>query len=258
MKYKTTSICSLMERIVTTPFSIIGILLLVVTSCSQTPTVKIDSRAKNLRMRLEGCNRLVVSEVYTAPDEAPIPPYTCTNQQAIAELVANLEFDDRNSGFHCMCSGDSLVTFYKGSNILATVSHHHGKSLRWDGWQGDSLFTAHTKEYWRMWFLKNGEPRYEEMHQQEVNRHNEDARINSLFLSAFPEGADKIFSSAGKATQFGLVKPKDPISKNSKNFFLIVKASPLLLPNASVILVKKAMVADHGALAPPGNNLFFN
>lgn len=178
-------------------------LLTLIVSCTQVP----GRRAQQLQRQLQGSNRMVVSEVFTPSDEEPIPPFSCTNQAAIAELIANLTFDDRNSGFHCMCCGDSLVTFFKGTNVLAEVSHHHGRSLRWKGWKGDSKFTDKAAAFWRSWFLTHGEARFENMYQEEVSRNQERERITDLFLSAFPEGTGEIIDQAAKASDYGLERP---------------------------------------------------
>jgi hypothetical protein len=39
---------------------------------------------------------------------------------------------------HCMCAGSYALEFYDGQTILATIGLHHGRSIRWHGWQWDA------------------------------------------------------------------------------------------------------------------------
>lgn len=207
------------------PVAIVSYLILcttVLTSCNQQTVNKHENpgqRACILQSRLAGCDRLVVSDVYSAPGEQAPPPFEITGEEVITGLLNNLEFDDLNSGFHCMCSGDSRVWFYKGTNLLVKISHHHGSSLRWNGWDGDSRFTEQAASHWRTWFMEHGEMRFENMHQEKVREHVEQERINNLFLSAFPEGTETIIEQTSQNTDFGLQKPKPSAVKKLKKQF---------------------------------------
>lgn len=182
---------------------------------SKTPeTEEPGTRAKLLKAALAGSDRVRVSEVYKSAN-----PFSIHGKDSIAPLIDRLEFNDLNSGFHCMCIGDYRITFFKGTNILASVSYHHGKSLRWEGWDGDSLFTKASAAYWRTWFLKEGESRFEDDYQGKLKERREYERIHDLFLSPFPEGADAVFEQAASDTDFGMNKPKEFHATNLLELF---------------------------------------
>jgi hypothetical protein len=172
-------------------FQSIALALIVVAG---TPHSKGGERAASLRSVLVGADRLVVSDTFHEPTEPKKEDVEIEGEKKIAELLGKLEFDDSGSGFHCMCIGDSQVSFYKGDRELATLSHHHGMSLRWSGesWNGDSLFTPQAAEAWREWFKKNGVPRFEDMHQEEVRRAERKRQIHEKFLSFYPKEAGRI------------------------------------------------------------------
>lgn len=176
------------------------------------------SRAQVLQCTLAGSDRVVTTAHKNSEDNSTRTT-TINDRESISNLIINLEFDDLNSGFHCMCGGDSSITFFKGTNKLARISHHHGRSLRWDGWEGDSLFTEQAAEYWRIWFLKQGEARFEEMYQQKVKEHNEHERIHALFLSSFPEGAKAVFDRAADDSNHGPITPKNSNSGRLEDLF---------------------------------------
>lgn len=157
-------------------------------------------RADSLRTVLKGADRVVVSEVYPDPQSKSTPPCTITGEAKIATLVSKLDFDDAESGFCCACAGDSEITFYRGKEKLAILSHHHGRRLRWhEGkWEGDSLFTAEAAKAWREWFNQQGESRFEAMYQSQVEEEKERKGIHERFLSAFPLGAAAVFAQASE------------------------------------------------------------
>ena len=156
-------------------------------------------RTKALQTALAEADRVTVAGIeFGRPAETTLD---LKNQKKVAQLVSALDFDDSRSGFHCMCLGDSRVTFYKADHKLLSLSHHHGHSLRWDHgkWEDDSLFTAAAAKAWREWFDANGEPRFERMYQKEVAKRLRERQIHEAFLGAFPKGAEKIFAAAARA-----------------------------------------------------------
>ncbi len=159
-----------------------------------------DKRAGMLKKTLAGADRLVVSGVFPHTR----PPFILEGAEGVAELVDLLEFDDLHSGDSCFCGGDSCITFYKGNEKLAALSHHHGMSLRWEGWSGDSEFTESAAKKWRIWFLKKGEPRFQEMHLARVERKRVEEGRDAFFLSAFPDTAVEVFERIEKTTKNGL------------------------------------------------------
>jgi hypothetical protein len=88
----------------------------------------------HIRVRTGGtCHRHVEDEK-TLFEEA--------NSDRIRELIASIQVDEWNSGFHCHCCGDPSIEFYKGDQLVVTLGYHHGRSLRWlEGWPADGLVT---------------------------------------------------------------------------------------------------------------------
>ncbi len=45
--------------------------------------------------------------------------------------------EDESTFGHCMCLGNQALELYAGQQLLATITLHHGTSIRWDAWKGD-------------------------------------------------------------------------------------------------------------------------
>ena len=69
---------------------------------------------------------------------------------AIAALHRHLSIiEDENSFFHCMCMGEQALELYRGLELIATIGLHHGRSIRWDGWELDAeLVDGHGLLVW--------------------------------------------------------------------------------------------------------------
>lgn len=162
-----------------------------------------ESRAEQLQAALNGADRIEVRPISFGDHDAQ-EPIVIRDAKKIAAFVSRLEFNDKRSGFYCLCPGDTSVRFFKGDQPLLRLSHHHGRSLRWNGgpWEGDSLFTAEAADLWRRWFKDNGVARFDEMHQEQLAREKREQAIHARFLSAYKPGAEAIFNRAG---QSGLV-----------------------------------------------------
>lgn len=158
------------------------------------PAFAESTRAKVLREELAGADRLVVSDPEFGLPLEETKPFEFHGGVKIAELITELDFDDKNSGFYCACHGDSWVTFYIGDRKIAVLSHHHGQSVRWhsDKWVGDSLFTPKAAQFWRSWFKIHGEPRFENMHLEAEREAKKEAEINTNFMASFPPKAAEI------------------------------------------------------------------
>ena len=69
------------------------------------------------------------------------PLLELSDAPAIATLhrhLAIVEHENEDSFFHCMCMGDETLELYNGSDLIATISLHHGESIRWDEWDWDA------------------------------------------------------------------------------------------------------------------------
>jgi hypothetical protein len=172
---------------------VVALMLALLPSVSQA-----GERADSLRAALKGADRVVVEEVEFRKPGDQANPFELKDSAKLATLVNGMDFVDAESGFHCMCIGDSQVTFFKGKVKLATLSHHHGRSLRWNKgkWEDDSLFTDEAAKLWREWFKTQGEPRFDQMHQEALATARREKEINEGFMKAFPAGARPIFAAA--------------------------------------------------------------
>lgn len=56
---------------------------------------------------------------------------------AVRELLPLLRLDESLSDTSCMCCGALTIELHRDAELLAAVSLHHGKTLRWYGWPGD-------------------------------------------------------------------------------------------------------------------------
>jgi hypothetical protein len=107
--------------------------------------------ADRLRVRTGGmCHRDPKNEVVRFESTAP---------EAIAEVLALLEIDDCGGHSGCMCCGNPTFEFHSGSVLLASVSLHHGHSLRTDAkaWHGDVPLTAAARLALARWLERHGE-----------------------------------------------------------------------------------------------------
>ncbi len=67
-----------------------------------------------------------------------------TSPEAIQALRQVLRVSD--SGAHCMCFGDLSMECRRGETLLASISLHHGASMRWaERWKTDALFIEPRK-----------------------------------------------------------------------------------------------------------------
>lgn len=95
--------------------------------------------------------------------------------------------------FHCMCIGTPEVRIYEQSKLLASVTNHHGMSIRCSLWESDAPIA--DQESWLVWFDERGiaGPR------AEVDRLREQAvRSRSQWeswLAAVPAGLQKEWQS---------------------------------------------------------------
>ena len=181
----------------------------------------------------------------------PRKPFVISDAAKIADLVSKLDFDDKESGFHCMCLGDSTVTFFKGRKKLAELSHHHGRSLRWNNgkWEGDSLFTEDAAKAWREWFKAQGDPRFEQMHQQALAEAKQEQEVNDLFMRAFRPEAKNIFAETGQ-DGWNTFSPKESSSEGREELSPSAKKLIALYPDRTDLGITLARAL--GSLAISG------
>jgi hypothetical protein len=71
-----------------------------------------------------------------------------------------LELDDCGGDEGCMCCGDPTFEFYAGDRLLAGLSFHHDRKLRWSGgpWHRDVDLSGRAREALCLWLAQHGEP----------------------------------------------------------------------------------------------------
>jgi hypothetical protein len=90
--------------------------------------------------------------------------FEVADPQVIRGLLYGIDIDEARSGMGCMCCGSPTIEFYAGTELVAALSLHHGRNLRWPRqWPGDGHLTRYSADYLTEWLEENGvaEPRHE-------------------------------------------------------------------------------------------------
>lgn len=113
---------------------------------------------QHLQEALEGTTRIVVragGTCHRSQEREPVQAKV-TAQKEIEELIAGLEVDEKDGGFHCMCCGNPTLEFYKGKNLKAALGYHHARSFRWSEWDSDVMLTPRSQEAVLTWLDARG------------------------------------------------------------------------------------------------------
>ncbi|MCK4283682.1 MAG: HEAT repeat domain-containing protein [Candidatus Brocadiae bacterium] len=101
-----------------------------------------------IRVRSGGTGIQNVDEQQTLLEEA--------NAAKVREVIGNIRVMER-PGAMCACHGNPTFEFYRGDELTASLSFHHGKNLRWPGgWPGDGGLTAGSADYLCRWLADHG------------------------------------------------------------------------------------------------------
>lgn len=101
--------------------------------------------------------------------------------------------------FHCMCIGTEALYLYKDKKLLATVTNHHGQSVRCSLWKSDAPLA--DIENWLKWFddRKIDAPRKEV---EEARAQQAQGEIDwKKWVAAIPKGLKKPWKES--VDQFG-------------------------------------------------------
>jgi hypothetical protein len=81
-----------------------------------------------------------------------------TEPAKIESAIRTIRIDTmRSSSQRCRCCGDLSPEFYRGADPVATVSFHHGNTLRWRaGWHGDGRLSDESAAEFRAWLVAHG------------------------------------------------------------------------------------------------------
>lgn len=83
--------------------------------------------------------------------------FDLTDTVAIQDLARRFEPSDW-SGMPCMCIGESMVEFYRGSEFVASFTVHHGSRFRasFSPWWGDVILDEAGAKHFLSWFAEHG------------------------------------------------------------------------------------------------------
>lgn len=121
-------------------------------------------RAGPLRAATRDADRVVVTFEHSWLSDPPT--LDCRDPALVQSLVDTIAVDHLRSSWPpllpniCACRGDPELRFFQGDRLLAHLSLHHGKSLRWlDGsWSGDTTLTQVSAASIAAWLHGQGLP----------------------------------------------------------------------------------------------------
>ncbi len=97
-------------------------------------------------------------EVRSSIDPAE-PLIVATSGRDVAEdFLTSVPIDDLGGEFRCPCPGTLVVRFFRGEDLLATLTVHHFRSIRWiDGpWQSDAFLAGMAGATFPQWIFRHG------------------------------------------------------------------------------------------------------
>jgi hypothetical protein len=120
--------------------------------------------------------------------------YETKDAVEIKALVAGVQIDEDESGFHCMCCGNPSLEFYAGDRLLLTLGFHHGKGLRWvEGWRGDAALTAKSSSFLVRWLADRNVKGPLEEREEAAERVRASDRKTAQAISGMPPALAKAF-----------------------------------------------------------------
>ena len=110
---------------------------------------------------------------------------TVDDRKRIDELLRHIEIVESDHSLHCMCVGSLIVTLITTEGVVATLTLHHGTSMRWDdAWDSD----AGLRDGWSLarWLAQQGVTSLlDEMERTEQERAKSD-RASASWHAAMP------------------------------------------------------------------------
>lgn len=100
---------------------------------------------------LSAADRVVVLDT---PFKDSAVLFSSSKKNDLDELRVALVVVRPDSWFHCMCMGAPAIELYKGTERLATVTVHHGRSIRTSLWDSDAMLS--DPERLLRWFDARG------------------------------------------------------------------------------------------------------
>ncbi|MDQ7822500.1 MAG: hypothetical protein RDV48_06860 [Candidatus Eremiobacteraeota bacterium] len=153
-----------------------------------------------LKSAIRDATQIIISESFNEG-----PPVAVNDPFQVSEAIAMIEIDEQRSNFHCMCMGTCQIQFLREGRCLASVTMHHGQSLRWDGWEGDGMLTAESGLALSRWLAGHGHR--QALEELELSMAQERARIFILKsqYELMPPGVEGALSCAASEEQAAAV-----------------------------------------------------
>jgi hypothetical protein len=128
---------------------------------SQHPAVVLRVQWRDAFEDLASCDRILLRTGGTCHRDRSQEQvlWSSDDRQQVQSFLATLDFDDRNSGHHCMCCGSATVELYRAGGVVASFGMHHGLSVRWSGgpWPGDAALSSASRDLVADWLKERGD-----------------------------------------------------------------------------------------------------
>jgi hypothetical protein len=86
--------------------------------------------------------------------------------------------------FHCLCVGELVIELRGGGSLLAELTLHHGKSIRWGGWNSDVLLKNGRSAV--EWLAEHGVEQPLRNFEADQSRRNVAAQARNKWQAAMP------------------------------------------------------------------------
>jgi hypothetical protein len=114
-------------------------------------------RTTSLRAEVGAATRLRVRTAGTRPWDvaAERTLLDVTDPNEISGILGSIHV--AGAAPPCACRGDATIEVFRGADLVAELSVHHGKHLRWPGhWRGDRVLTGDSAAFVQHWLRANG------------------------------------------------------------------------------------------------------
>ncbi|MCA8940991.1 MAG: hypothetical protein KDB80_00410 [Planctomycetes bacterium] len=111
----------------------------------------------SLHRRVVGATRLCVTSRNRSGERELQRLAELSDAAAIGSFVRRIRIDGSCSGSSCLCDSNLYLDFYRSDELVASLSIHHGRRLRWrHHWCGDGLLTTQSALFLRRWLIAQG------------------------------------------------------------------------------------------------------
>ena len=144
------------------------VLLLFTSACFASSAIdKKPGTPYQLSELLAAADRIVVTK--NSLPEGPKTLFESRKREDIDALSKAALVKIPDIGFVCLCIGSPAIDIYKGEELLARITNHHGSSISCSLWNSHAYVA--DQESWLGWFDKRGisQPR-EQVEQRKLIR----------------------------------------------------------------------------------------